>query len=542
MDKFEIQELRIENFRGIKKLEIKDIGDNNFIFGKNGTSKSTILQALRLLLDRGYKNSYSFEMEDFNNENSSGKIILEIKVFYPANTTTRNPWIDFIEQKYFRMIIESEGTNPMEPQLSESFNGNNWVKTHKRDWDWLKGINLIWISPNYDSEKSKENLLKEFKRINKERLSNDIDSFQGELKNIIDVSLTNGTYNSLEELKREIENEEYILSEEFETEMGLMDLKFNLNKQVTVNFKVDNNNVNHIGDGLSRINAINMDIKSGKLKNDSDIFIILFEEVENNLHISKQRKLLKELGEGVLKDKSINFITTHSPNMIFFNKGSTFIRLFNDKTKVLKLDEKSEIVKSPHSPFINIRIAEALFYENVYIIEGNTEAEFYDLMFNNNESFYEQIMNKDIYFLVANGAHGYVINDFLTNLSIKSICKIDNDINPKNIPFRKNMIVNILKEKNGTADDSIIDKLRFLEENNVIMSKLTTSFEGELISLFNDIHIEYDSNKLSIGKVKYLREIFENNENISKLKEIDISKYEGEEENKIFRFLNLFNE
>ncbi|MCD6188737.1 MAG: ATP/GTP-binding protein [Thermococcus sp.] len=45
-----ISHLKIENFRGIKSLELENLGQVNVIVGKNNSSKSSVLEALALLL------------------------------------------------------------------------------------------------------------------------------------------------------------------------------------------------------------------------------------------------------------------------------------------------------------------------------------------------------------------------------------------------------------------------------------------------------------------------------------------------------------
>jgi AAA15 family ATPase/GTPase len=44
-----IENLLIENFRGIQKLEAKSLGDTIIIAGQNGSGKSCIFDAIRLL-------------------------------------------------------------------------------------------------------------------------------------------------------------------------------------------------------------------------------------------------------------------------------------------------------------------------------------------------------------------------------------------------------------------------------------------------------------------------------------------------------------
>ena len=45
-----IEELYIENFRGIHKLEVKDLAYLNVIAGLNGAGKSTLIDALKIAL------------------------------------------------------------------------------------------------------------------------------------------------------------------------------------------------------------------------------------------------------------------------------------------------------------------------------------------------------------------------------------------------------------------------------------------------------------------------------------------------------------
>jgi AAA15 family ATPase/GTPase len=44
-----INTLLIENFRGISRLEARDLGDTVIIAGQNGSGKSCIFDAIRLL-------------------------------------------------------------------------------------------------------------------------------------------------------------------------------------------------------------------------------------------------------------------------------------------------------------------------------------------------------------------------------------------------------------------------------------------------------------------------------------------------------------
>lgn len=54
-----ITSLQIENFRGIKKLNLSNLGQINVIAGKNNAGKSSVLEALSLFFGGFWRNSVS---------------------------------------------------------------------------------------------------------------------------------------------------------------------------------------------------------------------------------------------------------------------------------------------------------------------------------------------------------------------------------------------------------------------------------------------------------------------------------------------------
>ena len=48
-----IQNLRIENFRGFRRFEMKNLGRINLIVGENNSGKTTVLEAISILMAHG---------------------------------------------------------------------------------------------------------------------------------------------------------------------------------------------------------------------------------------------------------------------------------------------------------------------------------------------------------------------------------------------------------------------------------------------------------------------------------------------------------
>ena len=64
-----IKKLHIEGFKKFDKIDINFNEDKNIIIGENESGKSTILEAINIVLNQKYKNSDKSFLKDLFNKN-----------------------------------------------------------------------------------------------------------------------------------------------------------------------------------------------------------------------------------------------------------------------------------------------------------------------------------------------------------------------------------------------------------------------------------------------------------------------------------------
>src|SRR5690554_3817423 len=70
MRKITIKELTLQNFKGIKKLHLKDLGKETFILGANGSGKTTVFDAfVWLLFGKDSTDRTNFEIKTLDENN-----------------------------------------------------------------------------------------------------------------------------------------------------------------------------------------------------------------------------------------------------------------------------------------------------------------------------------------------------------------------------------------------------------------------------------------------------------------------------------------
>ena len=106
-----LQKLRIQNFKSIRDIEIRDIENALILVGKNNAGKTVILDALRILND-----TYDIQETDFNLDGANIEIDAEFLLDENAEAVR-----DLRE-----MDIDSEGEIVLSRRFSES--GKNSVK------------------------------------------------------------------------------------------------------------------------------------------------------------------------------------------------------------------------------------------------------------------------------------------------------------------------------------------------------------------------------------------------------------------------------
>ena len=95
-------EINIENFRGIRSL-LLPLDELTVLIGENNVGKSTVLEAIRLVIARGFgsRRTGQFSEYDFNlaDENSTPQTAQPIKITLHFAEEKENEWADAIVQQ-----------------------------------------------------------------------------------------------------------------------------------------------------------------------------------------------------------------------------------------------------------------------------------------------------------------------------------------------------------------------------------------------------------------------------------------------------------
>lgn len=228
-------------------------------------------------------------------------------------------------------------------------------------------------------------------------------------------------------------------------------------------------------------------------------------------------------------------ITTHSPYTIDFEKVNQIIkiscnRLTGDRI-INRFDNINNEDFKKFGYLINVEVAEMLYYDNVLLIEGDSEKYFYSLLMTKDNSFLEKINKYRFGIYAVNGIAFKTIKKLLENLGIKVYIKTDNDIFkvPRIDEYRyaglERCIEYISSEaqeelkkllgveklefrfkdretKIQSVEDKIDDICKLLFKNNIIFSKHNDGFEQDLIDYLN----MNSKNKISDEAISFLKQ------------------------------------
>lgn len=289
-----IKNLYIENFRGFDKLKIDNIKKINFLVGKNNCGKTSVLEALMLILsesrikiienikaiNRFTENKAEirtlFHNFDYNNNinlnyNEDNNISYNINIS-PIFKDEKMINDDNIELNY-NMIISNEDTNTIEEKKITIPNINNTIFMMSRKSENIDSKREAYI-PNTVEYHSLSNYLVEIlKNKNEEELLKMISFFNKDIKAI--SMLKNDIYINID----------------------------GINELVLLNL---------MGDGLKKYLSIILPIITNKYNT------ILVDEVENGLHHKTIKHLLRSI-LNLSKNNDIQmFFTTHSYEVLKF--------------------------------------------------------------------------------------------------------------------------------------------------------------------------------------------------------------------------------
>ena len=121
-----LAEIRIENFRGIRSLHLP-LDGLTVLIGENNTGKSTVLEAIKLVLMRGFgsRRARQFSEYDFHlvDANATPQTAQPIKITLHFAEEQENEWPDAIIQQMNEVIqLDTDGLNHIWLQAEGVFN------------------------------------------------------------------------------------------------------------------------------------------------------------------------------------------------------------------------------------------------------------------------------------------------------------------------------------------------------------------------------------------------------------------------------------
>lgn len=134
-----LAEITIENFRGVRSLHLP-LDGLTVIIGENNAGKSTVLEAIRLVLTRGlgYRRTGQFSEYDFHlvDENATPETAQPIKIMLHFAEVQESEWPDTIVQQMNEVIqLDTEGLNHLWLQAEGMFNSD--TASFETKWAFL---------------------------------------------------------------------------------------------------------------------------------------------------------------------------------------------------------------------------------------------------------------------------------------------------------------------------------------------------------------------------------------------------------------------
>jgi len=151
-------EIKIENFRGISSLHIP-LDELTVLIGENNAGKSTVLEAIRLVLTRGVSSrrvgqfsEYDFHLVDVS---ATPQTAQPIKIVLHFAEGQENEWPDSVVQQMNEVVqLSTDGLNHIWLQAEGLFNADS--ASFENKWSFLNSsgaeltlknstsLNLIW--------------------------------------------------------------------------------------------------------------------------------------------------------------------------------------------------------------------------------------------------------------------------------------------------------------------------------------------------------------------------------------------------------------
>lgn len=415
--------LKIENYRGIAKLEVDFDPNINIIIGENGCNKSALIDAIRLLYNMGEPiRDLSVSLSDFHekvSKNDDGSLNIEkathINITYHfkgLSVAQKGAFYEYMvidpdepENDYAKITIRYENRNGKYPHFTYSTGD---VEGQKADYKTFELFQHYYLGALRDSTKDLLNtrgnilgrVIKRF--VNRKGSEAEIEQIMktanDELLEREEVKQTRqGVNNNLAGIyKRFDDNKIGLQIEQSKTEYIVNAIKpflpHDRDSLKDEGFYLWQNSLGY--NNLIYIATVLGDIKEQIADDSTPHFVLLIEEPEAHLHPQLQLSLYNFLEGANESDNSQLFITTHSPtltskvplkNLILLEKTESY-RLGNlfdgregeniveDTTKNNSLkDSDFQTRKKKLERYIDVTKSQLFFAKSGLLVEGISE-------------------------------------------------------------------------------------------------------------------------------------------------------------------------
>ncbi|MED1674963.1 ATP-dependent nuclease [Pallidibacillus thermolactis] len=520
----QIKSIHLKNFRNFEKVDL-NLNNKNIIFGRNDFGKTNFLYALRFLFDTNIRKN-GFEITDYHKRNTDEKIIIQIELdisddcddcqFIRARVQGAT---SFSKGNFF---IQVEGEFDEEKQI-----GNPVLKwggakdelsqiEQKGIYSLLDNIfEVVYISPNISPndlfKKHRSLLYKETKTDKSEEIKKAIESLnevisQDSRVQYINSQLTN-KYN-------EIRKEDVHIKLQSEHEVNGV---FNhLTPYIHENEK-EGNLYPTSGDGRQKILAYALTslIEELKIEEKADkrISIFLMEEIENSLHPTMQQIISRHLFNENKKLYPYLFVTTHSEHMFMYMDDVELIRIYKDDKGTI---QNNSIFYNVPKEFKNTRktfnekLAEALFFDKVLLVEGMSEKILFESMLEKMIFDLKEIHLKTIEETKILSVEGIGFEDYiriLNKLGIKVIIKTDNDVKKLNnenkvslLGIRRCQRINAILENNEINESNLAKPYQYRATGD--FKSIRNKIKVEVFEKYKDEIEKWENNGIFLSEIE----------------------------------------
>lgn len=486
--------ISIKNFRNFNDISIA-ISNKNIIFGLNDIGKTNFLQAIRFVLDKKVRRN-GFVDSDYHKKDTLHPIEIIISIDISDESDSNNQKLrarakGAISSNCNDFYIKLTATYDQKellgnPTLFWGSNINNLkeIKQHGYMYDLDYIFNITYIDAYvdmYNLFKQNTNLLVNFDEGKDKDTLEDIDKSIDSLNTKI-ASLS-GVTNFEEKITpkyNKFRNEHIAVS--IKSEISVKGFFTNI-----IPYIKDDNDSNLYptsGEGRKKLLSYSIFEILAELSDNTKINIFLIEEPENHLHRSLQIALSNILFTE--NQYQFLFLTTHSPYILYSMDKVQLIRIHNQKTEISGSstlysvsDETKNVIR-----MLNKNLSEAIFSNNVLLVEGPSEVLLFEKVLSFIEPSYEA---KGNFILSVQGIGFGKYIDIFNKLNINYIVKTDNDfrIDPKtkkyvNFSFQRcNKLIGTNKLAIHEFNDDEVETRR----------KLFTKYETVITNINNNYHI-----------------------------------------------------